>query len=101
MARGSQEELEEDYKDFLRTRGLKEWSEEHRYSQRLRARVLAEWRGLPETPFPKDTAKPVSETLAKLMKGLGLGERLNEEEVLLAWHELVGDFFAMAVNASL
>ena len=63
-------------------------------SQRLRARVLAEWRGLPETPFPKDTAKPVSETLAKLMKGLGLGERLNEEEVLLAWHELVGDFFA-------
>ena len=37
VARGSQEELEEDYKDFLRTRGLKEWSEEHRYSQRLRA----------------------------------------------------------------
>ena len=37
VARGSQEELEEDYKDFLRTRGLHEWPEEHRYSQRLRA----------------------------------------------------------------
>ena len=63
-------------------------------SQRLRARVLAEWRGLPETPFPKDTAQPIGEALAKVMKGLGLSERLHEEEVLIAWREMVGDFFA-------
>lgn len=36
VAKSSQEELEEDYQDFLRTRGLKEWPETHRYSQRLR-----------------------------------------------------------------
>jgi predicted nucleic acid-binding Zn ribbon protein len=62
--------------------------------ERLRARVLAEWRGLPETPFPKETAKPVGETLAKVMNALGLSERLHEEEVLSAWQEMVGDFFA-------
>ena len=62
--------------------------------EKLRARVLAEWRGLPETPFPRDAAKPIGEALAKLMKGLGLSERLNEEEVLVAWREVVGDFFA-------
>ena len=28
------------------------------------------------------------------MKKLGLGERLREEEVLGAWREIVGDFFA-------
>ncbi len=62
--------------------------------EKLRARVLAEWRGLPETPFPRETAKPVGEALAKVMKALGLSERLREEEVLLAWKETVGDFFA-------
>jgi predicted nucleic acid-binding Zn ribbon protein len=62
--------------------------------ERLRARVLAEWRGLPEVPFPRDTAKPIGEALGKLMTGLGLNERLREEEVLKAWHETVGEFFA-------
>lgn len=36
VARASQEELKEDYRDFLRTRGLAEWPETHRYAQRLR-----------------------------------------------------------------
>ena len=65
------------------------------HSQRLRARVLAEWRGLPETPFPRDTARPIGDSLAKVMKGLGLSERLNEEDVFRAWKEIVGDFFAL------
>ena len=60
----------------------------------LRARVLAEWRGLPETPFPRDTAKPIGDAMATVMKSLGLGERLREEEVIRAWQEIVGDFFA-------
>ena len=60
----------------------------------LRARVLAEWRGLPETPFPRDSARPIGDALGKVMKKLGLGERLREEEVLGAWREIVGDFFA-------
>ncbi len=60
----------------------------------LRARVLAEWRGLPEMPFPRETARPIGDALAKVMKGLGLGERLCEEEVVRAWAEIVGDFVA-------
>jgi four helix bundle suffix protein len=36
VARASLEELLEDYRDFLRLRGLDEWPLEHRYTRRLR-----------------------------------------------------------------
>jgi four helix bundle suffix protein len=36
VARASLEELLEDYRDFLRVRGLEEWGKNHRYVQRLR-----------------------------------------------------------------
>src|SRR5207244_1114884 len=36
VARASQEELLEDYRDFLRTRGLNEWTGEDRFALRLR-----------------------------------------------------------------
>jgi four helix bundle suffix protein len=36
VARGSLEELLEDYRDFLRGRGVEEWTKEHRYTRRLR-----------------------------------------------------------------
>src|SRR5438034_1684364 len=36
VARASLEELLEDYRDFLRLRGLEEWPKEHRYTRRLR-----------------------------------------------------------------
>jgi four helix bundle suffix protein len=36
VARASLEELLEDYRDFLRVRGLEEWAKEHRFTQRLR-----------------------------------------------------------------
>ena len=60
----------------------------------LRARVLAEWRGLPEVPFPKDTSRPIGDALTKVMKDLGLKDRLKEDEVLRAWKEIVGEFVA-------
>jgi len=37
VARASLEELLEDYRDFLRVRGLVEWDKEHPYVKRLRA----------------------------------------------------------------
>ena len=37
VARASLEELLEDYRDFLRTRGLEEWGPAHPYTQRLRS----------------------------------------------------------------
>ena len=36
VARASLEELLEDYRDFLRVRGMEEWTKEHRYTRRLR-----------------------------------------------------------------
>lgn len=36
VARASLEELLEDYRDFLRTRGLTEWTKDHPFAQRLR-----------------------------------------------------------------
>ncbi|HEX9046124.1 MAG TPA: four helix bundle suffix domain-containing protein [Verrucomicrobiae bacterium] len=36
VARASLEELLEDYRDFLRVRGIPEWTKEHRYTHRLR-----------------------------------------------------------------
>jgi predicted nucleic acid-binding Zn ribbon protein len=62
--------------------------------EKLRQRVLAEWRGLPATPFSRDTAQLVAGPLAKLMKSLGLGDRLREEEVKRAWGEIAGEFIA-------
>ena len=63
-------------------------------SEQLRARVIAEWRGMPNVPFVRHTAQPVSEALAKVMAGLGLKDRLREDEVLKAWRDIVGEFIA-------
>ncbi len=60
----------------------------------LRARVIAEWRGLPEVPFIKDTSQAVGGVLAKVMAQLGLEQRVKEEEIIGAWREVVGDFIA-------
>jgi predicted nucleic acid-binding Zn ribbon protein len=60
----------------------------------LRARVIAEWRGMPEPPFPRDTSQPVGAIVEKLIKQLGLESRVREEEIVAAWREVVGDFMA-------
>ena len=60
----------------------------------LRARALAEWRGMPETPFVAHDAKAVGDVLQKVMAGFGLKDRLKEEEVLKAWSEIAGEFIA-------
>jgi four helix bundle suffix protein len=36
VAKASQKELLEDYRDFMRNRGIEEWSPDHRYALRLR-----------------------------------------------------------------
>jgi four helix bundle suffix protein len=36
VARASMEELREDYRDFLRVRGIQEWQRDHPYTQRMR-----------------------------------------------------------------
>ena len=60
----------------------------------IRARVLAEWRGLPEHFERPDRTVTAADGVRKLMKTLGLADRLNSGEVLEAWKEIAGEFFA-------
>jgi predicted nucleic acid-binding Zn ribbon protein len=60
----------------------------------LRARVIADWRGLPETPFARENERKVSDVIGAVMKELGLEGRLREEEVKRSWQEIVGEFVA-------
>jgi hypothetical protein len=60
----------------------------------LRQRVLWEWRGLPQRPPKKDRTVSVADAVGKVMAGLGLGERLQEAQMLEFWKEAVGEFIA-------
>ena len=60
----------------------------------LRERILAEWRGLPQTTPRPDRSQTVAALLEKVMRTLGLKERLSEAQILGAWKEIVGDFIA-------
>jgi predicted nucleic acid-binding Zn ribbon protein len=59
-----------------------------------RKRVIEEWRGLPEADEKVDRSISVREVLDQLAPKLGLEGRLRQEEVVAAWGEIVGDFFA-------
>lgn len=60
----------------------------------LRAAIIAEWRGLPERKPRPDRWQSPSELVPRLMKRLGLRERLHETEVIDAWGKIVGEFIA-------
>jgi len=60
----------------------------------LRAKVIAEWRGLPERKLQADRWQSPAELMPRLMQRLGLRERLRETEVIDAWSKIVGDFIA-------
>ncbi len=61
---------------------------------RLRAQIIAEWRGLADVPFPKDTAQQLGPVVEKLLGTLGLKQRIREEEIKAAWTDVVGEFLA-------
>jgi predicted nucleic acid-binding Zn ribbon protein len=63
--------------------------------EQIRARVLSEWRGLPERVERPDRTVTAADGVRKLMKTLGLEDRLNSGEVLDAWKEIAGEFFAL------
>jgi hypothetical protein len=60
----------------------------------LRERVLREWRGLSQKCPRPDRTVSITDGVKKVMADLGLNERLQEEEVLKFWKEIVGDFIA-------
>ena len=66
----------------------------YRPRRTVKERVLAEWRGYWE---PQDVSKyeqEIDSVVMKAMKGLGLKDRFNEEQVFEAWNELVDSFVA-------
>jgi|SRR6478752_7225744 predicted nucleic acid-binding Zn ribbon protein len=60
----------------------------------FRNRVIQEWRGLPEPDEKEDRFVSIREVLDQLAPKLGLESRLRQEEIVAAWVEVVGDFFA-------
>lgn len=42
-----------------------------------------------------DRAQAVGEVLQTVMRKMGLDDRLTESQILTAWKEIVGDWFAM------
>lgn len=63
-------------------------------SPALRNRVIAEWRGYREPVSLAARVHPVRDVLSAALKGLGLGSRVLETEVISAWKETVGEFIA-------
>jgi predicted nucleic acid-binding Zn ribbon protein len=61
----------------------------------LRAKVLSEWRGYPQRAIPADRTRSVADTLGAVMRQLGIEERLTESQILAAWREIVGEWFAL------
>ena len=68
VARASLEELMEDYRDFLRTRGLEEWARDHPYAQRLRQ--LNRTPGAHYDTFRKGIEHPEPAICANVILGL-------------------------------
>ena len=60
----------------------------------LRAKVINEWRGLPQKTVLHNRWTAPVEILPQLMQRLGLKERLHENEVAEAWSKIVGEFIA-------
>jgi len=68
VARASLEELLEDYRDFLRVRGLAEWPKEHSHTRRLRE--LNREPGASYATFKKGIEHPDPAIAANVMIGL-------------------------------
>lgn len=60
----------------------------------LRKQVLEEWRGLPYVEERPKRVSSARDILVQLAPKLGLETRMREEEIIGAWREIVGDFFA-------
>ncbi|MFL6528344.1 MAG: DciA family protein [Chthoniobacterales bacterium] len=60
----------------------------------LRARIIAEWRGLPNPKLRHDRCQSAAALVPGVMKQLGLTDRLRESEIIEAWSKIVGDFIA-------
>lgn len=63
-------------------------------NSKLRATLLEEWRGLPQTEEKPDRMIAVAPVLEKLLAKLGISDRVDEDAILKSWKALVGEFLA-------
>ncbi|MEW6302362.1 MAG: four helix bundle suffix domain-containing protein [Verrucomicrobiota bacterium] len=68
VAKASQKELLEDYRDFMRNRGIEEWAPDHRYARRLRQ--LNRTPGANYQTFKKGIEHPDPAICANVIAGL-------------------------------
>lgn len=87
VARASLDELLEDYRDFLRVRGVEEWSRDHSHTQRLRE--LNREKDADYETFKKGIEHPDPDIAANVMIGLiKLTNYLLDQQI----HRLEQDF---------
>jgi predicted nucleic acid-binding Zn ribbon protein len=63
-------------------------------ARRLRHSVLTQWRGLPDGPLHDLPVVEMGTVLDKLVKSLGLTDRMRLEEVMGAWQAVAGNLIA-------
>ena len=61
----------------------------------LRKQLIEEWRGLPQPDKEIDRTVSIRTVLNELATKLKCESLLREEEIIGAWKEIVGDFFAL------
>jgi len=64
------------------------------FFKNCRSRLLEEWRGLPQDAPRPDRAAQIGPTVQALLAGLGLEDRLDDQEIAAAWKDVVGEFLA-------
>lgn len=61
---------------------------------RLRQKLIAEWRGLPESGTASQSPQPIGPAVERFMETLGLSERIDEQAISACWQGVVGEFLA-------
>lgn len=62
--------------------------------QRLRHRLISEWRNVDEGPVQDLPALKIGDLIPGVLKDWKLDDRLKAEEMQAAWKDIVGDFVA-------
>lgn len=62
--------------------------------QRLRHRLIAEWRGADAEPLNEQPTIEAGSLIPGILKAWKLDEQLREDDVAAAWMEIVGEFVA-------
>ena len=63
-------------------------------ADRLRRRILSEWRGVYVPPDLSGYERRIGDLVARVVQRSGVGDRLAHEEIAAEWEKMVGPFLA-------